>query len=136
MLERAQLPSLKITLKSKSDNSFEIISSPTYSNNSETLNSPLSNGNISESTVDHLIANLADEGNSREAQEEGDFDVSEEQGGKILDDSSDPLGISDKDDEAGLSSRFSGVEDFISGGDQGEFINIKNSIVQLIENYH
>lgn len=118
MLERTQLPSLKITLKSKSDNSFEIISSPTYSNTSETLNSPLSNGNISESTVDHLIANLADDGSNTEALEEGDFSLSEEQEEKLLDDTSDPLGIT-AEQEASLSPSFANVEEFISGGDQG-----------------
>lgn len=120
MLERTQLPSLKITLKSKSDNSFEIISSPTYSANSDTLNSPLSNGNISESIVDHLIANLADKGNSRESPEEGDFNLSEEQEDKLLDDSSDPLGITLTEQEADSTPSFSGIDDFTSGGDQGE----------------
>lgn len=119
MLERTQLPSLKITLKSKSDNSFEIVSSPTYSNNSETLSSPLSNGNISESTVDHLIANLADEGSNKEALEEGDFNLSEEQEEKLLDDTSDPLGITEGEQEASLSPSFANVEEFISSGDQG-----------------
>lgn len=118
VLERTQLPSLKITLKSKSNNSFEIVSSPTYSNTSETLTSPLSNGNISESTVDHLIANLADESN-KEALEEGDFGLSEEQEEKLLDDTSDPLGITEGDQQSNLSPSFANVGEFISGGDQG-----------------
>lgn len=119
VLERVQLPSLKITLKSKSDNSFEIVSSPTYSNNTDTQNSPFSNGNISESTVDHLIANLADEDNNKEAQEEGDFGFSEEQEDTLLTENCDPLGIPEGDPETSLSPSFTNVEDFISGADQG-----------------
>lgn len=119
VLERTQLPSLKITLKSKSNNSFEIVSSPTYSNASDTLTSPLSNGNFSESTVDHLIANLADEGNNREALEEGDFNLNEEQEEKLLDDTSDPLGITEGEQQSDFSPSFANVGEFIAGGNQG-----------------
>lgn len=119
VLERTQLPSLKITLKSTSDNSFEIISSPTYSNNSETLNSPLSAGNVSDGKVDYLIANLAEDDHNKEAQEEGDFGLSEDQENRLLDDTSDPLGIPTGDQEGSLSPGFASVEDFISGSEQG-----------------
>lgn len=124
MLERTQLPSLKITLKSTSENSFEIISSPTYSNNTDTENSPVSSGYNSELTVDHLIANLADD-NNKEAHEEGDFGLSEEQDEHFLNDHSDTLGIGQREREGSFSPSLVGVEDFISGSEQGELFLIR-----------
>lgn len=125
VLERTALPSLKITIKSKRNNSFEIVTSPGYSNHSPetTQNSPLSTGHFSETTVDHLIANLADDDNTREAQEEGDFNLSEEQEEKLLDENSDPLGIPDEDQESSLSPTFASVEDLISVSDQGKCLS-------------